>query len=302
MVWRERRGQRGYALIAVLWMTAALTVFVSALVYQARAEVRTVGMRRELAQAEASGDAAIQIAARMIAREPAQFVQQKEFTLAFDGEGMRVVVVPVSGLIALNAASEPLLTALFAYGGGLDPMAAQRLAQRVIDWRDPDSAALPSGAENPEYQLAGSRFRTRGGPFEAPEDLLQVLGITLETYDKIKDLVTVDGGSARCNPLAAPLGVLLVLARGDAAAAERIAAARDAGNALVDTTSLMQEFVDQSTSSRFRIRAVVPVGEQRLSVRTQVVDVAPVSLHVPWISVRAERASGFAGSESIPTR
>ena len=52
----------------------------------------------------------------------------------------------------------------------------------------------------------------------------------------------------------------------------------------------------------FRIRAVVPVGEQRFSVRTQVVDVAPVSLHVPWISVRAERASGFAGSESIPTR
>lgn len=300
----SRRGQAAYALVAVLWMVSALMLLVSALVFQARTELRTVTAGRDIALAEARGDAAIQLALRgIVADGRAAFAAQRTLDLAFDGEGVRVVVTPLNGLIAVNSAPEPLLAALFVHGAGLDPATAQTLAQRVIDWRDPDSAALPKGAENPEYTAAGVPFRTRGGAFEAPEDLLQVLGMDLETYDKIKGLITVDGGSARTNPLAAPFEVLLVLAQGNAAVADRVAAARDAGQVQVDTTTLMQEFIDQSSSSRFRLKAFVPLGADRAIVRTQVADVAPhPSSQLPWTVLRAERSLGVGGNLPVAQR
>jgi general secretion pathway protein K len=85
----------------------------------------------------------------------------------------------------------------------------------------------------------------------------------LTTYDKIESLITVEGRSARTNPLAAPLDVLVVLAQGNTTVAGRVAAARDAGQVQVDTTSLMQEFIDQSSSSRFRLKALVPMSGGR---------------------------------------
>lgn len=297
------RVQAGYALVAVLWMVSALMLLVSALVFQARTELRTVTAVRDMALAEARGDAAIQMALRFIASDVKQFSAQRSLDVEFDGEGVRVLVTPLNGLVAINTAPEPLLAALFAHGAGLDPATAQTLAQRVIDWRDPDGVALPRGGENPEYAAAGVPFRTRGGAFEAPEDLLQVLGMDLETYDKIRGLITVDGGSARTNPLAAPFEVLLVLAQGNAAVAERVAAARDAGQVQVDTTTLMQEFIDQSSSSRFRLKAFVPLGAERAIVRTVTVDAAPPpSSRLPWVVLRSERAHGIDGSASVAQR
>lgn len=293
---KHLRGEVGYALVAVLWMVSALMLLVSALVFQARTELRTVTAGRDMALAEARGDAAIQLTLRAVGADVKAFSSQRVLEVEFDGEVIQVMVTPLNGLIALNSATEPLLTALFLHGAALEPGLAQVLAQRVIDWRDPDSAPLPKGAENAEYAAAGVPFRTRGGAFEAPEDLLQVLGVDLETYDKIKSLITVDGGSARINPLAAPPEVLLVLAQGNAAVAGRIAAARDAGQVQVDTTSLMQEFIDQSASPRFRLKALVPMGGERALLRTQVVDLAPPpSSRLPWSILRRERAQGVSG-------
>lgn len=289
------RTEAGYALVAVLWMVSALMLLVSALVFQARTELRTVTAGRDMAVAEARGDAAIQLALRAVGSDVKAFAIQRVLDVEFDGEVIPVMVTPLNGLIALNSATEPLLTALFLHGAGLEPGLAQTLAQRVLDWRDPDAAPLPKGAENAEYAAAGTPFRTRGGAFEAPEDLLQVLGVDLETYDKIKDLITVDGGSARTNPLAAPPEVLLVLAQGNAALAGRIAASRDAGQVQVDTTSLMQEFIDQSSSSRFRLRALVPMGGERAVLRTQVINLAPPpSSRLPWSVLRRERVQGVS--------
>lgn len=285
-----RRVQAGYALVAVLWMVSALMLLVSALVFQARTELRTVTAGRDIAVAEARARAAIHLAARSISADVSAFSRQRVLDFEFEGEAIRVVVTPLSGLVAINLASEQLLAALFVYGAGVAPDLAQSLAQRVIDWRDPDVVSLPKGAENPEYVAAGVPFRTRGAPFEAPEDILQVLGMDLETYDKIKELITVDGRSARTNPLAAPREVLIVLAQGNAAVAGGVVAARDAGQVHVDTTSLMQEFIDQSSSSRFRLKALVPMDGERALIYTSDVDTAQTAnSRTPWDVLRSER-------------
>lgn len=297
----SRRHQQAYALVAVMWMVSALMVLVSALVFQARTEIRVVSAGRDALTAATHGDAAIQLALAAIAGEPRAFIYQRTLDVSFEGQGIRVVVTPLNGLVSLNGAPAPLLEALFVRAAGLDPALAGTLAERIVDWRDPDSAPLQRGAEAPDYLAAGSPYRPRNGPFEAPEDLLQVLGVDLETYDKIKDLITVDGGSALTNPLAAPQEVLRVLAQGNAAVADRIAAARDAGQVQVDTTSLMQEFTDQSSSSRFRLQAIVPTGDGRAIVRTQVVDASPVSSpRLPWRVMRVERPYGAGDISGAP--
>ncbi len=289
----RRSAQHGYALVAVLWMSSALMLLVSALVFQARTEVRAVSAGRDLAMAEAQGDAVIAMVVRAITADPPSFVMQRTLDMEFEGESFKVVVTPLTGLVSINAAPQSLLAALFQFGAGVDAAAAQVLAQRVIDWRDPDSDALPAGAENPQYVAAGVPFRARNGPFEAPEDLLQVLGVDFEIYDKIRGLVTSDGSSRGVNPVAAPAEVLLILAQGNASLAGKVAVARDAGQVNIDTTSLMQEFIDQSSSKRFRLQAYVPGGARGLSVRTVTVDVSPpVNSRLPWRILRTEEPIG----------
>lgn len=288
-----RRRQQAYALVAVMWMVSALMILVSALVFQARTEIRVVSAGRDAQVAATHGDAAIQLVLAAMAADPPSFTYRRSLDVEFEDKVIRVVVTPLNGLISLNGAPARLLEGLLVRVAGLDPAFAGVLAERIVDWRDVDSDPSPRGAEAPDYVAAGSPYRPRNGPFEAPEDLLQVLGVDLETYDKIRDLITVDGGSALTNPLAAPQEVLLVLAQGNAAVADRIAAARDAGQVQLDTTSLMQEFTDQSFSSRFRLQAYVPTGDGRAIVRTQVVDASPTSSpRLPWRVMRVEHPYG----------
>jgi len=297
----SRQRQQAYALVAVMWMVSALMILVSALVFQARTEIRIVSAGRDAQTAATHGDAAIQLVLAAMAADPSAFLYRRSLEVEFEGKGMRVVVTPLNGLVSLNSAPAVLFEALLVRVAGLDPGFARVLAERIIDWRDTDSDPQPRGAEAPDYVAAGSSFRPRNGPFEAPEDLLQVLGVDLETYDKIRDLITVDGGSALTNPLAAPQEILLVLAQGNAAVADRIAAARDAGQVQLDTTSLMQEFIDQSPSSRFRLQAFVPTGDGKAIVRTQVIDASPTSSpRLPWRVIRVEPPYGVGEISGAP--
>jgi len=119
-----------------------------------------------------------------------------------------------------------LLTELIAVGADVERNRASSLAQRIIDFRDADENPQPAGAEDPAYAAAGSPFRTRGGPLEATEDLLQVLGFDFDLFERLRPLVTVHGrGDGRVDPVAAPLSVLRVLAGGNEQMASAYAAA-----------------------------------------------------------------------------
>ena len=75
-----------------------------------------------------------------------------------------------------------------------------------------------------DYAAAGVSHRPRGGPFQYPEDLLQVLGVSYPLYDRVRGLLTVRGGGAGIAPQAASEDVLTLLAGGDREQAARIAA------------------------------------------------------------------------------
>ena len=283
--------QRGLALVMVLWMIAALMVTATGVVYAVRGDVRAVSMARELAAAGAFGDAGVVIAARALAgvQQPEGRLQQTEVTFEETAIGIRVV--PLSGLVDLNGAGEPLLAELFAVGGGVERSRAAGLAQRIIDWRDADEQPQPDGAESSAYAAAGSPFRTRGGPFESPEDLLQVLGIDYDLYEKLRPLVTVHArGDGRVDPAAAPRSVLRVLASGNEQVAAAYASAREASGALADTTRFPAAFITRAQPSRYLIEASVQLSNGAHLVTRKVLELEGPTEGLPWQALWAERA------------
>lgn len=243
---------RGVALLAVLWIVAALSVVVAGMLQSVRDEVRVVSAARDTLQAGARGQAAIVLVLQELAANPTPQARLREVVVSYQNQPISVTIQPLNGLININSASEALLAKLFSISGQLDPVAANTLAQRVVQER--------STGDN----------RTMTGGFEATEDLLRVPGLDYTLYAKISGLITADlQGGGRVNPLAARADVLGVLADGNFERAGRMAADRDAGLAGIDTTTLVGEFVDNAASQHFRLQARVPLADGRwlLSVR-----------------------------------
>ena len=264
--------QRGVALIAVLWIVAALSIVVTGLVKAQRDEIRTVATAREAIEASALGNAAIQLTLQRLAasREPVTRLSRLDVT--YESRAMIVEITPLNGLIDPNRAPADLLAALFSIAGGLDGRRAAALAQSVTAARTAESGA--------------GRAR-----FEAPEDLLQVPGMDYDLYARLAPLLTTDAvGGGLVNAMAAPLEVLLVLAGGNAVEAARIAAEREAVRPGIDLTRLNAAFIDASVSRRWRMQARVPTADGKVAVVTRSVQftAAPTS-PAPWRILQADQ-------------
>lgn len=240
----REKTQSGMALLAVLWMVAALTIIVSGLTKSVREEARMMTLSRQNVQAQALGDGAIQLALQAIVATNTQMNRTRQAQIAYRGVSMQVQAMPLNGLIDINGAPVALLARLIAVAGGVSPDVAQGLAQATVDMRE--------------------RRNPQGVPqrFESEEDLLKVPGFDYTLYARLSPLITADvRGRGMVNPMAAPVEVLTVLAGGNAAVAMRIAAEREAGAEGIDTTALEPAFLDNSTVRRVRIQARVPMPD-----------------------------------------
>ena len=260
-------------LIAVLWIVAALAVLVTGASHAVRDNARIVSATRQNVVAQALGDGAIELVLQQMAALATPPSTLSVIDGSFAGTSIRVEVVPANGLIDVNAAPPPLLAALFRIAGGLAPAAA-------------DALALVTETARAQKDAKG-----RAIGFEAAEDLLRVPGLDYPLYARIAPLVTADlNGSGRVNPLAAPLPVLAVLAGGDLGKAQAIAAARGSGRVGIDTTGLDAGFIDAGPSSRFRLRARVPLPGGGFALVGRSVNLrASTRTGLPWTTFRQSR-------------
>lgn len=260
------------ALVAVLWIVAALGVLVTGMVQAQRNEIRLVAASRHAVQASAQGQAAIQLVLQAMAARGEPAARLVHVPVTFAGQPIDVEVLPLNGLVDLNRAPAALLAVLFEVGGGLDAPRAAALAQAVAAARAPVPGAAP------------------GPRFEAVEDLLQLPGVDYDLYARLTRFVTTDSaGSGRINAMAAPADVLRVLSQGDAELAARIAAARDGGATGIDTTALPAAFLDNAAATRLRLVARVPMADGRRLLSTRLVETARAGRDgVPWRIYHAE--------------
>lgn len=261
---------RGMTLVIVLWVVAALTILVAGLVRAQHGEMRLASAARSQLAAVAIGRAAIQRAAQEMAGATPPVARLVRRPAREAGVDLELEVMPLVGLIDLNSAPEPLLMALFQVGGGLAEEPARALTTALLQRR----------------QAAGPGRPAR---LDAPEELLALPGIDHDLFARIAPLLTTDSaGGGRVNPLAAPLPVLLVLANGDAALAQRIAGERDAGSVVIDTSRLESAYIDATVSSRYRITAQVPAPDGRRWAVALELDLHPGDPGgPPWQTLRA---------------
>lgn len=244
--------QRGLALIAVLWIVAALTLSATGLLYSAKQEIRTAARQRSTLAANALADAALRLVLQDIAASKTPFTGRWVRTsVEFAGAAIDVQVHGLNGLVDINNAPPALLAALFQHTGNLPAAAAESLANTIVEWRKrPGPAARPVG-------------------FDAPEDLLQVPGFEYGLYATIQPLVTASlRGRGLVNPEAASVAVLTVLAQGNAVLAAQLSAARENSPQAMDSTQLTAAFKDASASRAIRMVASVPLSDGMVLQRT----------------------------------
>ena len=251
-----KAAQKGVALIAVLWLVAAMSLIITGIVQSVRSEIRTVGVQRQAIIANALADAGILLALQSLQvqqKEPGAAIQL--IPVQFEGLNAQVSVQPLNGLVDINNATPLLLADLFRHAGGLNADAAQAMAQATVELR----------------QFKNGKGVTQG--FEAIEDLLRVPKMTYDLYVKVAGLVTADlkDGSGRVNALAAPVGVLQVLTGGDVSRAASLAARRTADLNVMDTSFLKPEHIEMAPSRTLRLQVQVDLPDGAAAQRAWVV-------------------------------
>lgn len=266
--------QQGIALVAVLWITAALAIVVGGVQLSVRSELRVVGASRQAIESVALGEAAVMLALQDMVAVGERMDRQVVRDYGYHGRTIPVEITPLTGLIDINRATEALLTSMYSIGGGLSPEVAASLAVATVQVRS---------QRDPLDREQG---------FESIQDLLQVPGVDYDLYARLSPLATADAqGNGKVNPLAAPEEVLVVLAGGNALRARSIRARRDAGagSSDIDTTVLNGEFISASATTRYRILARVPISDGGWLAVARYVDVRPDNKSgMPWRMFNAE--------------
>ena len=213
-------GEQGVALVIVLWSVMLLTVIAGNFVFAMRTETLVARNAVSAAQAEAMANGAVHRALYETYKPAVNTDTWKadgnERQWEKNGTKIRIVMMDESGKIDINTSSDELLKGLFL-SIGVDAGKTEQLLDAVLDWRDTDSLPRPNGAESDAYRAAGLKHEPANAPFDAVEQLQQVLGISTDIYLRIAPLITIHSKQTGINTLVAPRGVLMAIPGADPA-------------------------------------------------------------------------------------
>jgi general secretion pathway protein K len=210
---RGARHQRGVALVLVLWILLLVTISTGAYTLMARMdqlEAHTVlsGTRARMA-AEAGMNLAV-----LSLRDPDETTRLvpdgRPYLMDYQGIAVEVRVTDERGKLDLNSTDEQTLFQLLT-GHGLEQDAAVLLAAAIMDWSDIDEIERANGAELAAYESAGLAVGPGNRKFIMIEELLQVLGMPWELFNRAAPGLTVFGETGHPDPAYAPVEALLAL-------------------------------------------------------------------------------------------
>jgi general secretion pathway protein K len=222
---------RGFIVVAVLWIITALATLVSVYAVYVINTAYEVGASDDRVRAEALFTAALELTAYQLTsvqkqdRPPngqASFrMGRATLVLQWHSEAAR---------IDLNMASKEFLAGLFVVLG-TQPADADQYADRVVAWRTragDENAQVDSNAqaEADAYRLAGRNYKPRRAPFQDVGELTLVLGLPPVLVERALPYVTVFSGLPQINILDASPIVIAALPGMAAAQMNAVLAAR----------------------------------------------------------------------------
>jgi general secretion pathway protein K len=195
---RVGRHTRGFIVVAVLWILAALSALVLIYMSFVTSTAVVVAASSDRVQVDALATAGIELAAyQLTAVGPEARPSSGTFNARLGTARVFVTFRSEAARIDLNAASKGLLTGLMS-GLGVAPSNAADYADRILAWRAPSER----GEDDPEtssYRTAGIAWAPRHAPFPAAEELWLVRGIPPAVVERMLPYVTVFSNMASIN-------------------------------------------------------------------------------------------------------
>ena len=226
--------ERGFILVAVLWILSALAVLSAVYsIYVSNAAV-AAHVTDDGVNAEAAVRAGVELAAYELTAAPessgsaqpaaapqssgsAQLTAASEssrpaqggFAFRLGRSRIKVSFIAEGARIDLNAAPKKLLVGLFE-AIGAKPDDADAFADRVVGWRK-KADGEGQDAEAEIYKSEGYSYAPREAPFQNTLELSLVAGIPKHIVERILPLVTVYSGQAQIDVRVASPEVLAAL-------------------------------------------------------------------------------------------
>lgn len=295
--------QRGLALIIVLWMVTLLSVIASSFAYSMRSDLMVARNLLASSQAQALADAGVERALYELAKPDADLQRWKpdgaRYFFDLGGAKIAVTLMDESGKIDINSMPDTLLKAVLV-SRGLSDEQASSVQDAILDWRDRDSLKRPRGAEEEDYRAAGKKFLPSNGPFETPEEIRHVMGVTPELYNKIAGMLTVYSKLPGVNPAFAPREVLQSLPGLDAAQLDAYLNQRQLSlerNLPPPPFPVAANFLIQSNSQAIGVRSEARLADGTLFIREAVVKSTPGGKQ-PYLFLRWTEGS-LSGQEAF---
>jgi general secretion pathway protein K len=226
----ERRRERGWALISVLWTTAMLGMMAAATQDLTVTSVRAE--RRALTRAHLDEDLDAATVRAILALDDARpgsrcRIDSQPFPVTFEGVTMVVTVQDEDGKFDLNQADDDTLAPLFQ-SVGVDQKTATVLADRIVEWRteaNSDDTHTLHGGTDADYAAAGLPWRPRHDDFQSVSEVRLVLGMTPQIYQRVRSALTVYSRNDTPDEDIAPRYVLNALYPGNPGQVDKIMAA-----------------------------------------------------------------------------
>jgi general secretion pathway protein K len=186
------RGERGVALIIVLW----IFIFLFVVAFEFSTAAREEGSAAYRFNEETEG---YYLAVAGFERGLYDFLNQQTNAAAqaqaqkndfFDGEWreenlgagtLRVRFIDEGGKININRVNEETLRRVFT-NLGIDGARRDVLVDSIMDWRDTDDLHRINGAESDYYASLTPGYSAKNGPLDSVADLLWIKGMTRELF------------------------------------------------------------------------------------------------------------------------
>ena len=209
----QYRRQKGIALVIVLWILLLVTISTGAYTLMARMDQLEAHTVISGTRARMAAEAGINLAVLSL-RDPDEMTRMvpdgRPYQIQIQDVMVEIEVTDERGKVDINAVDELTLIQLLQ-GHGLEGDDAVYLAAAVMDWADVDEIERANGAELPAYSSAGLDVGPGNRPFLMVEEVLQVLGMPWDLYQKMEPGLTVFSESGMPDPAYAPVEALLAM-------------------------------------------------------------------------------------------
>jgi general secretion pathway protein K len=192
------RHTRGFIVVAVLWILAALSALVLIYLTFVTNTAVVVAASTDRIQADALTTAGVELAAYQLTAVKAEARPSSgTFNARMGTARVSVTFRSEAARIDLNAAPKGLLAGLIIGLGGTPDNAAS-YADRILAWRASTEAG-EDDSETSSYRTAGIAYAPRHAPFPAAEELWLVRGIPPVVVERMLPFVTAFSNMASIN-------------------------------------------------------------------------------------------------------